>query len=264
MLPVIHIGPLALPAPQLILLLGFWIGLELTVKLAPTYRIEPGKLYNLVLVALLAGLIGARLAYAAHYPAAFRENPASLLALRPDMLDTSGGWLTAILAGLTYGTYRKTLSWSMLDALTTLLAVLGIVAGLAHLASGDAFGAPAQLPWAIDLLGEKRHPSQIYEILAALIVAVIIWPRKHISTQFIQPGQEGLRMWAFLALSAVAQIMLETFRGDSILLWNTFRLVQILAWGVLAVSLRQIGKRIKAHPEHKIEDMGETQDVTSR
>ncbi len=43
---------------------------------------------------------------------------------------------------------------------------------LANLASGDAFGAPSSLPWAIELWGAARHPVQIYEAVAA---GLILW-----------------------------------------------------------------------------------------
>lgn len=245
MLPIINIGPLALPAPQLIVLVGFWIGLELAEKHAPFFRVDPGKVYNLILVSLVSGLVGARLIYAAQSPAAFLQSPLNLLALRPDMLDATGGWLAAGLAGLIYGRVRQIPLWPMLDALTTLFIGLSVTFGLSHLASGDAFGAPTRLPWAIELWGEQRHPSQVYETLAALLVGIAVWPGGRLSSAARQPGREGLRWWMFLAVTAIARILLESFRGDSLLLWNTLRQAQAFAWVILAISLWQIGRRIQ-------------------
>ncbi len=242
MLPILQIGPLALPVPALLLLVGFWIGLDLTEKQASRYGVPAGLIYNLTLVAVIAGVIGARLFYAAQSPAAFLSSPLSLLTPRPQMLDATGGILAAGLAGLGYALLRKLPVWSTLDALTTLLAVLAVVLGLAHFASGDAFGAPASLPWAVELWGEMRHPSQVYETLAALLIAAAVWPGSRLSRFAL--GRPGLRFWAFLALSAAARVILETFRGDSTLLWNTFRTAQVIAWFVLAISLWQIGKRL--------------------
>ena len=215
MLPILNIGPLALPTPELLLLAGFWLGLELTEKHAHRFRADARLIYNLVLVSILAGLVGARLAYAARSPAAFAETPLNLLAPRPEMLDPTGGWVAAILAALIYGKIKRMSLWPTLDALVTLLSVLAVTLGLAHFASGDAFGAPSSLPWSIQLWGEQRHPWQVYETLAALLVAIAVWPGGRIASYSVQPGREGFRMWAFLALSAGARIFLETFRGDS-------------------------------------------------
>jgi prolipoprotein diacylglyceryltransferase len=89
-----------------------------------------------------------------------------------------------------------------------------------------------------------RHPAQIYETTLALMVAIITWPGgrvvKHSQTQ------PGFRLWVFIGLSAAARMVLETFRGDSILLLNSLREAQVIAWVVLGISLWQIGRRI--HP----------------
>lgn len=245
MLPMINIGPLALPAPQLLLLIGFWVGLDLAEKQSSYFKVDSGKLMNLILISLVAGMLGARLIFAAQAPAAFLDSPLNLLAPRPDMLDATGGWVAAGLSGLIYGRARKLPLWSTLDALTTLFIGLSVTLGLSHLASGDAYGTSARLPWSIDLWGELRHPSQVYETLAVLLVASAVWPGGKISYATLRPGYAGLRWWTFLAMTAGTRIFLEAFRGDSILLWDALRQAQAVAWVVLAISLWQIGQRIQ-------------------
>jgi len=257
MLPVIHIGPLALPTPQIILLLGFWLGLELAEKQAHRFQADSSQVYSLTLIGIVAGLIGARLAYAARLPSAFLSNPLNLLAPRPEMLDPIGGWVTAVLVVLIAMRARRLPFWQTLDALTTLLAVLAVTLGLAHFASGDAFGLPTRVPWAIELWGERRHPTQVYETLAAMLVAAAIWPGSRIATYSGQPGLAGLRFWAFLGLSAAARIFLETFRGDSVLMLNSFRQAQVIAWFILALSLWQIGLRLN-RPATALQEEKET------
>jgi phosphatidylglycerol---prolipoprotein diacylglyceryl transferase len=248
MLPVINIGPLALPAPQLILLAGLWLGLEVSEKQATYFKIDAAKIYNLMILAMLVGLVGARLAYAIQSPAAFIASPLNLLAPRAEMLDSTGGWLASVAAGLIYIRSRHLKLWSTLDAVTGLLLILGVTLGLSHLASGDAFGAPTQLPWAIELWGAQRHPSQVYETLAAMLTGAAVWPGGKISRASLQPGRAGLRFWAFIALSAAARLFLEAFRGDSVLLADSLRIAQLTAWVLLGISLWQIGQRIQPHP----------------
>jgi phosphatidylglycerol---prolipoprotein diacylglyceryl transferase len=247
MLPVVQIGPLVLPLPALILLIGFWIGLDLAERQAYHFNVESKHIYNLALVAVIAGLVGARLTYAAQSPGPFLQNPLSLLTLRPQMLDSAGGVIIGLLAAGLYGWLRRLPLWPILDAATSLFSVLAVTLGLAHLASGDAFGLPAHLPWAIPLWGDLRHPSQAYEAMAALLIAAVVWPGRPV----VRYGQvhPGFRFWVFLALSAVARLFLETFRGDSILIWNAFRQAQLIAWLVLAVSLWQIGRSLPPFPQ---------------
>lgn len=240
MLPILQIGPLSLQTPGLVLLLALWIGLGQSERYAKRSGQDANQIYNLVLVMLVAGLVGARLAYAARNLPAFVENPLGLLSPSPLMLDAGGGLATAILAGLVYGQRKKMALWPTLDALTPGLAVLAVGTGLAHLASGDAFGVRTNLPWGVELWGEKRHPSQVYEIAAAALIAGIVWPRKTQQEGEIPPG---LRFLAFIALSAFARLFLEGFRGDSTLLVGPVRTAQAAAWAVLAGTLWIIGKR---------------------
>lgn len=257
MLPIVNIGPLAVPAPALILLAGFWIGLEMAEKQAEIFGAQPRHIYNLTLAGIIAGLVGARVVYLAQAPQAFLDSPLSLLSPRPEMLDAGGGILAAALAGAVYAWRQRLDPWRTLDAITILLAVLAVTLGVSHFASGDAFGAPARLPWSIELWGELRHPSQVYETLAVLVIGWLVWPGSRISRS--SKERPGLRWWAFLGLSAAARLVLESFRGDSTLVLNIFRQAQVIAWVVLAISLWQIGRRIQqAGPVMEVEQTEQT------
>lgn len=242
MLPVLNIGPLAVPAPAFILLFGFWIALETAEKQAILFKASSRHIYNLILTGILAGLAGARLAYAVQSPQAFMMSPLSLLSPRAEMIDPTGGIIAAAMAAAAYIWLRKVDIGPTLDALTTFFSILAVTLGVSHFASGDAFGAPAQLPWSIHLWGELRHPSQVYETLLALGIAALVWPGHRIAR--ISLSRPGLRWWAFIALSAAARLVLESFRGDSTLLFNFLRQAQVLAWLILAISLWQMGAQI--------------------
>jgi prolipoprotein diacylglyceryltransferase len=244
MLPILHIGPLAVQTPGLILLIGLWIGLDWSEKLAVQRGELARHIYSIALVSLLAGVLGARLAYAAQYPAAFIKSPLGLLSFSPQMLAPFPGFVAAVLALLVYVQRRNLPLLVTLDTLTTLFAVMLVGLGLANLAYGSAFGAPSTLPWAIDLWGARRHPTQVYEILAALLILLAVWPAawNPIARRFF--STPGVRFWLFLALSALARLALEAFRGDSVLILGQFRQVQLLAWLILALSLWQMGREL--------------------
>ena len=91
MLPVLNIGPLALQTPGLVMLIGLWLGLSLAEKFSAKRGVSPNLLYNLAFVTLVAGVIGARLAYLVRYPEAFANSPLSLISLNPGLLDPVGG-----------------------------------------------------------------------------------------------------------------------------------------------------------------------------
>lgn len=232
MLPVVNIGPLALQTPGLALLIGLWLGLGLAEKYSARRGVPPNLLYNLAFVALTSGVIGARLAYLIRYPEAFASSPLSLLSLNPGLLDPSGGLAVGAIGGVIYAQHKKMALWPTLDALTPFLAVMAVALGVSHLASGAAFGAAAQIPWAMELWGARRHPSQVYEILAAAAILAVLWPGR-----WSEKEPAGRYFLWFVALSAAARLFLEGFRGDSLLLAGGWRAAQAAAWLLLAASL---------------------------
>ncbi|HSV85512.1 MAG TPA: prolipoprotein diacylglyceryl transferase family protein [Levilinea sp.] len=250
MLPILQIGPLAIPFPTVILLLAIWIGMGQAEKLAPRYQMNANRLLNLVMLGLAAGVIGARLAFAARFPGAFLDDPVSLLAPRAVMLDLPGGLLIGALAALIYGQRLKVPLWPTLDALTPTMAIFAIGFALSQLASGDGYGASTRLPWGIALWGAVRHPTQIYAVIAAILITVLVWPRQGKGEQsfFWRAGNTFL---SFVALSAFARILLEPFRGDSVLLAGGLRQAQLAGWLILAASLWLIGKRMQTRVHEK-------------
>jgi phosphatidylglycerol:prolipoprotein diacylglycerol transferase len=100
---------------------------------------------------------------------------------------------------------------------------------LSHLAAGTAFGSPTNLPWGIELWSATRHPAQIYELIASLLIFGFIWFRRVDSP----PGKIFL---LFVALTAASRLFLEAFRGDSTLIFGGVRFAQVIAWIVLAAA----------------------------
>lgn len=245
MLPVIQLGPLALQAPGLFLLISLWIGITLVEKSAKAYKVSADVISNLILVALVTGVVGGRIAYVARFPDAFASNPLNLLSLNIGLFDIVGGIAAAIIGAVVYG-QRKDLSlWTTLDALVPFFGMLAIGLSLSHFASGDAFGAETDLPWAVDLWGTKRHPSQTYEMLAAFVTLNLLWPPKKDAQ-----SPAGTSFVTFIAFTAGYRLFLEAFRGDSTLIFGSIHSAQVIALIVLAAALWFLDRK-KTRPIEK-------------
>lgn len=238
MLPIISIGPLSLQTPGLILLLGVWLGLSLAERHAAQHRVDAEGLYTLVLLSIIFGIVGARLAYIIQHASAFVSSPFSMLSLNPGLLDIWGGLAAAIIAALIYGQRKGMSFFPLMDALTPGFATFAIALALSNLASGSGFGSPTNLPWSIELWGAQRHPTQLYEGIGAAIILWRVW------SQFGHepPQPAGRTFLRFISLSAGLKIFLEAFRGDSVLVLGNLRAAQIVAWIILALSLWTLGK----------------------
>jgi phosphatidylglycerol---prolipoprotein diacylglyceryl transferase len=227
--PVLNIGPAAVRTSSLLLMLGLYLGLTLAERFARRNGQNPDVLTNLVLLAGLTGLITARLAYAAEHLALFQKNLSGLISFDPSLLDLWGGLAGTGIAALIYGQRKQLKFWPSLDRLTPFLAVMAVFIGLAHIASGQAFGSPTALPWGIELWGAKRHPSQIYETIGAIAILLSLWK------QYGSAAGNGMLFLKFAGLTSGMLVFLSAFRGDSQMVLGGFRQEQVLALMALAL-----------------------------
>jgi phosphatidylglycerol:prolipoprotein diacylglycerol transferase len=218
------------PRHFILVFAALWIGLTLAEKRTERHGISKDALNNITFYSILAYVIGGRVLFALSNLSAFTPSPLSIFSSNPDLFDPASGLITMLLVGMIYGRRQKLPLWSTLDALTPLFATLAIGLHLSYLAAGTAFGSPTTLPWGIDLWNATRHPTQIYELIAALIIFGVLWFRK-------SDLPAGILFLNFIALTAGARLLLEAFRGDSTLVFGEFRLAQILAWIALAIAL---------------------------
>ena len=231
MLPIINIGPFALPLPGLTLILGVWLAMLTLDKEANRRNLSANTLNNLVTIGLLGGILGARLGYSLRHLDVYTDRLLDILALNAHALSLGDGLLFGSLAALIYAQRKELPLWPTLDALTPGIGLFSVFIGLSHLASGDAFGATTSLPWSMILWGAERHPSQLYEIVAALFA---FWTVNRLKMASVFPGFLAL---TFVGLSAASRVFLEVFRGDSEIVFGNVRSMQLLGLFVLFLSL---------------------------
>jgi len=218
------------PRDLVLVVAAIWVGLWLAEKRSKRHGISINDLNNITFFPLLGYILGGRVLFALENFSAFAQNPQSLISLNLDLFDLVGGLAVAFIVALVYGQRQKLSLWPTLDALTPLFAIFSFGLGLAHLASGNAFGKETSLPWGIQLWGTMRHPSQVYEVLTSFLILGLLWFQK-------ADSRPGVHFLTFSALTSGAHLFLEAFRGDSILILNGLRVAQVVAWIVLAFSL---------------------------
>ena len=212
------------------MLAAIWLGLSLAERRAKRSGITKDSLNNIVFYGILGYILGGRLLFMLANLNAFLESPLSIFSPNIDLFDPWAGIVTGVVVGILYGQRKKLPLWPMLDALTPLFAILATGLHLSHLAAGTAFGSPANVPWAIEIWNAARHPTQVYELIASLLIFAFIWFRK--------PGSHaGSDFLWFSALTAGSRLVFEAFRGDSTLIFGGIRAAQLMAWLVLALVL---------------------------
>jgi prolipoprotein diacylglyceryltransferase len=228
MFPVIHLGPLSIQARGLILLAAFWLSAEAAERGAKRLGLRGDVVYSLAFIAAAAGLIGARLGYVLEHWSAYQGDLGSIVALNFNTLSPLAGVVTGIIAAYWYARRKGVANRKLLDALTPGFIVFAGGLALADLASGDAYGSPSSLPWAIELWGAQRHPTQIYQLIAVIVIGLLVLKSDR--------AFDGAWFGLFVVLYAASRLFIEGFRGDSDTIGG-LRTAQVWSLIVLLVAL---------------------------
>lgn len=241
MFPILQLGPLTLPVPRLVLVLGLALGYGVTERAAPRVGLPRHVAGDGLFWSLIAGLAGARVMYVLRFPQAFQASPWSVLSPNPGLLDPVGGMVAAGLLLAWWG-YRHRIPLARLaDAMVPFLAIMQAAVALAHAARGTFYGMPTDLPWGVTFLGIKRHPTALYWFALALLVA---WDAERRLRRPSHPP--GAVFWPFFTLSVLAYIFVEGLRGDAAVLANGLRIGHLVGLPLLALGFWQWAKRREA------------------
>ena len=213
---------------MILLVFATWIALSLAEKRTERHGVNKEYLNNITFYGLIAFVIGGRISFVLQNLPAFIKSPADIVSINPDIFDPLGALAAALIVALVYGQRRGLFLWPTLDALTPFFAVISVGMGLSHLAAGTAFGKETDLIWGIDLWNATRHPTQIYETLASLLIFSLLWFKKH-------DPRPGILFLTYTALTAASQLFIQAFRGNSTLILNSLRQEQLVAWIILAL-----------------------------
>ncbi len=244
MFPVINLGPLSIPAPAFILIIGYMAGSFLLDKKAASFSMDSETIDRVLWIGTISALIGARLSFIASSPAAFKGDILSALSLNPALLDPSGGLVIGITAVIVVITRQKIDYWMFLDSLTPFLGALIPAYFLSRFASGNGYGFATNLPWGIYLWGAIRHPVQLYLTFTALIPLAIILVYPPIKN--LLPGST---FFLFSAATSSYLIFFSAFQVPGSNTTNGIRIDQILYWVILFVTLFLYNFRIKTTPD---------------
>jgi phosphatidylglycerol:prolipoprotein diacylglycerol transferase len=232
------------PPRHLILLLAAgWIGIIFAEQRAERHNISKQDLNDIAFYGTLALVIGGRISFVLQNLSVFIKSPLEIFSLTLDLFDLAGGLAAAVIVGLVYGQRQNLKLWSTLDALTPFFSIFAIGLGLSHLAAGTFYGKETTLPFGIYFWNATRHPTQIYETLAALLTLVLI-------SRFKGNPIPGMLFLAFVSLTAFWQIIIQSFRADGTLIFNGIHQAQVGAWFVLVICFILLELRLKEGSQH--------------
>lgn len=231
MYPLFELGPLRLSSGGLLLIAALMLGAWLFERNAR--RFGGDQLADLadrcLLPALVGALIGARLWYGLLSWDLYGRSPELFLALRVGDFAWPGALIGGALSGYFWGRRGGGALTPLADAAALALFPVHALASVGLFLSGEAFGAPSDLPWAVTLFGAARHPTQLYFAVAALLCW---WLLEWVARRAPRPGALAA---LYLGLQGATMLVLEALRADSLALAGGIRAAQV--FGLLLILL---------------------------
>jgi len=227
---IVQLGTFELRSYGIIVALSFLLGLWLSTREAKRNGLDPARVQDFALYALLGGIIGARLYFVVFSnPAYFLQKPWEIVAVWHGGISIVGALLGGFLTALWYCRKKQLPFWRFADTLAPGVA-LGQAAGvIACLLNGDSYGKRADVAWAITYtdpramapLNVPLHPVEIYEMAAYLLVFLLVWQTRG------KTKTPGFAFLTYLAGYGAARFAVEFFRGNP----------AIFAWGIPAAQV---------------------------
>ncbi len=193
---------------------GLFAGLLLATVRARRDGIPGDWAWDLGMLAMVFGVIGARLEYVRTHPAAFLENPALVFALRDGGLVFYGGFALTLAAYVVYARFRGLHFLDLTDLMAPSVALGHAIGRVGCIAAGCCYGRPTDGWWQLTFPGGSVAPAavalvptQVHEVLANLAISATLWvvPRRF----------RGQRFAMLLALYGSFRFVNELFRSDN-------------------------------------------------
>lgn len=215
MIPYLHLGPLSLPTFGLMVATGLLVA-SYVLQADFQRRAIRTDAFLIIGIAGLAGIVGARLYHALESPAEFFSDPGSFIFTRYGFA-WFGGFLGGFAALLILARRERIPTLTFLDACSPAACVGYAIGRIGCFLSGDGdYGIPTSLPWGMSFPNgvvpttERVHPTPLYEFLAWMLIAYVLW---RVGANFFQEKKPvGWIFCAYLILTGVARFLVEIIR----------------------------------------------------
>ncbi|MBZ5718973.1 MAG: prolipoprotein diacylglyceryl transferase [Acidobacteriia bacterium] len=217
-----HIGRFFLPTYGLLVSLGVLLGMWISVRNSEKQGIDPENAWNLGIMVVLCGIIGAKVLYIIVDWDAYMAHPSEIFSLATLQAGGvfSGGLIGALSAAVWYIRKHKMPALATCDAFAPGLAIGHAIGRVGCFAAGCCWGKPTNAFWGVTFtnpiayqlvgtpLNQALEPTQLFESAVELAnFFILAWMLK-------RKKFDGQVFGAYLILYGVARYFLEFLRDD--------------------------------------------------
>ena len=235
---LLQFGSITIRSYGLMAAAGFLLGCLMIGVNRKYAKMSPDQASTSLFVAMIAGIIGARIFYVVQFFDKYRGHPWRIIRIDQGGLVFYGGFLLAILALIVYCRMQKLDLVRVLDIYTPAIAIAHACGRIGCFLNGCCYGHPTSLgnrvhyppgsEAALRNPGQALHPVQLYEAAEMLVVWGVFF-------QLARHTKRGVAMSCYLALYGVLRFVNELFRGDNPKAFDLFTPAQLI--GLVIVPL---------------------------
>lgn len=196
----------------LMMAVGFALGIWRAVRVSrKRYGIEPERVYDLALVLLISGVVGARAVYIFLNRASesWRDFPA----VWQGGLSFHGGLALAMIAGYVYTIIARLSYWKCADLVAPSAALGYALTRIGCFLNGCCYGQPTDLAWGVKFVDANTglstapsHPTQLYASLANLLIFLLLTKLERLNRK------RGFVFVSYLGLYSIYRFLIEFLR----------------------------------------------------
>ena len=204
--------------------LGILAGMGLAYWSFKKRGLETKHIVNIVLVAIPSAILGARIYYCAFIGKNYSF--ASFFDIASGGLAVYGGIIGAAIAIIIYCAIVKINFLSVADSAVPSLAVGQCLGRIGCYFGGCCYGEETTLqlfPLSVEINGVWHLATFFYESFATLLICVVL------VCLLRKIKLKGYVFASYFALYGIARFIIEGFRGDSLYIFNTIRVSQLLS-----------------------------------
>ena len=241
------IGSVEIKWYAICIMLGFALAILYCLRQGKKQGFKSDVFVDLAIIAMVFGLIGARLYYVAFRLDQYIKDPIKILYIWEGGLAIYGGVILVVLASFVYCRVKKQPFLKLADIAAPALLIGQAVGRWGNFFNQEAFGVNTDLPWGMTgniiadnirseaadikerfgiILDSSKsvHPTFLYESLWCLLGVFVLWLFYKKFKKF--DGEVALMYCAWYGLE---RMFVEGLRTDSLILFANVRVSQLVA-----------------------------------
>lgn len=234
MYPILFsIGPVTIYSYGLMLGLAFLITMHLASQRANIFNISRKAVSNLIILFLISGVIGARIAYVLANMSYFAGDPLQVLMINKGGLIFYGGLILAFISGIIFAKITNLDILNAADLMAPFIALGHAIGRLGCFLNGCCFGKSTDSCLGIRFPHTliKVYPTQLFSFAGLLILFFLLI--------FLQNRRsfKGEIISSYLILYGMFRFLIEFFRGDLLVIFHGLTSTQLLSIILIVVGI---------------------------